>query len=59
MPRIVELKEIDGELWARIGRPGDFKDGVSLWTQGEKEAHRVNTLQDVELAISKLLYDKK
>lgn len=35
MPKIMELKEIDGELWARIGIPLEFPNGVALWTPNE------------------------
>lgn len=35
MPRILELKAIDGELWARIGAVGQFPSGVSLFTPEE------------------------
>ena len=38
MPKILELKEIDGEIWARIGKvePPDFPSGVALWTPDEQ-----------------------
>lgn len=38
MPKIVELKEIDGVLWARLGAVGDFPSGVALWTPEEQRA---------------------
>ena len=37
MPKIMELKEIDGALWARIGAPGDFPSGVALWTPDDQD----------------------
>ena len=40
MPTILELKEIDGEVWARVGKPGDFPSGAALWTPDEQEAAR-------------------
>lgn len=36
MPKILELKEIDGELWCRVGTPPDFESGAALWTPGEQ-----------------------
>jgi hypothetical protein len=36
MPRIMELRVVDEELWAKIGRPEDFPSGVSLWTPEEQ-----------------------
>ena len=38
MPKILELKEIDGKIWARIGKinPPDFPSGVALWTPDEQ-----------------------
>jgi len=38
MPRILEIKEIENELWVRVGKPGDFPSGVSLWTTEEERA---------------------
>ncbi len=37
MPQILEMKEIDGELWCRVGKPGEFPNGVALWTPKEQE----------------------
>lgn len=41
MPRIAELREIDGQLWVRIPAAaltfGEEKS-VSLWTESEKES---------------------
>ena len=36
MPKILELKEINGELWARI--PFEGSEPVTLWTETEKKA---------------------
>lgn len=36
MPKILELKVINGNLWARLGQPSDFPSGVSLWTPDEQ-----------------------
>lgn len=40
MPRILEMKEIDGELWCRIGTPGEFDSGVALYTPDEYKKDR-------------------
>jgi len=42
MPRIAELKEIDGALWARLDL--DLKDGgsVSLFTEAEVQGVRAD-----------------
>jgi len=36
MPKILEMKEIDGEVWVRVGKPPDFPSGVALWTPDEQ-----------------------
>ena len=46
MPQILDLKEIDGELWACVGLPGDFPSGVALWTPEEQQANYVEGLRD-------------
>lgn len=38
MPQIAQIKEIDGEVWVRVGVPGDFLSGITLWTPEEVEA---------------------
>lgn len=38
MPHIAEIKEIDGEAWVRIGKPGEFPSGTAIWTPEEVEA---------------------
>ena len=39
MPRILELKEIKGQLWARIPSfCSQNEDSVTLWTEAEKAA---------------------
>lgn len=35
MPRIAELKIIDDELWARVGKEGEFVNGIGLYTPEE------------------------
>lgn len=42
MPKIAELREIDGAVWCRVGVPDEFPSGIALWTPDEvKEAKRV------------------
>ena len=59
MPRILELREIDGEIWARVGVPGDFPSGVSLWTPDEQTNHRNHAIEItpemIEAGINELL----
>ena len=38
MPQIAELKEIDGEIWCRVGKPPGFPNGIALWTPDEQKA---------------------
>ena len=40
MPKILEIKEIDGAAWVRIGVPGEFSNGVSLYTPDEVEREK-------------------
>lgn len=39
MPKILELKVIDGELWCRVGKLGEFENGISLWTPEDQQWH--------------------
>lgn len=45
MPRILEVRDIDGELWVRVGKPEDFLSGVTLWTLTEKKDFRNSVLK--------------
>lgn len=38
MPRIAEIREIDGEIWCRVGKLGEFESGIALWTPDEQQA---------------------
>ena len=38
MPKIAEIKEINGEVWVRVGKVGDFPSGVSIMSPEEIEA---------------------
>ena len=51
MPQILELKEINGEIWARIGKPPDFPSGVALWTPDEQAHIRKLAARDAIEAI--------
>ena len=45
MPQICALKVIDGELWARIGKPSEFRSGVALWTPAEQATQRAEAYE--------------
>ena len=36
MPKILELREIDGAVWCRVGVIGEFGNGIALWTPEEQ-----------------------
>ena len=40
MPKIAEIREIDGEIWVRIGKLEDHESGVALWSPEEQARHR-------------------
>ncbi len=48
MPKALELSEIDGELWVRIGKPGDFPSGVEPWTPDEQKAAKRSVLTNIQ-----------
>ncbi len=55
MPRIAELKEIDGQMWARMDV--DLKSAdqpVYLWTESEKRLNDARLLEDAVDVIRKL-----
>ncbi len=54
MPKICALRIIDGELWARIGKPGEFQSGIALWTPQEQEAQRLAELEKAVSAVEAL-----
>ena len=35
MPKIAEIREIDGEVWVRVGKPGEFPSGLSIMSPEE------------------------
>ncbi len=37
MPKIAEIREIDGEVWVRVGKAGEFPSGITLWTPEEEK----------------------
>ena len=44
MPKLSELREIDGVLWARIDGVQQFPSGIALWTPEEVKGYRRNVL---------------
>lgn len=38
MPQIAEIKEIDGEVWVRVGKVGEFANGLAIMSPEEIEA---------------------
>lgn len=50
MPKIAEIKEIDGEIWVRVGKPGEFKNGIAIWTPEEQEWQRKDSYKAGYLA---------
>lgn len=40
MPKIAEIKEIDGDVWVRIGKPGEFESGIAIYTPEEYKSER-------------------
>ncbi|KKK83372.1 hypothetical protein LCGC14_2794050 [marine sediment metagenome] len=55
MPKILELKEIDCELWARIGTVGDFPSGIALWTPDEQRRVKWLATRDEREECAKLV----
>jgi len=55
MPRLLELREINGDLWARIGKPGEFPSGVSILTEEEIN----NIRRDECLLVMALMTDRR
>lgn len=45
MPKILQLKVIDGEVWAQIDMPTGGKS-VTLWTLDEQAKNRNDALED-------------
>lgn len=38
MPKTAETREIDGEVWVRVGVPGEFPSAITIWTPEEQRA---------------------
>ena len=55
MPKILEIKEIDGAAWVRIGKPGEFSTGVALWTPDEQQRVKWLATRDEREACAKLV----
>lgn len=49
MPIIAELKQIDGDIWARVMQPVG-EGSVCLWTDEEVRAHDKRVLASVDVA---------
>lgn len=45
MPRVAEIKEINGQIWARLETESD-EGVVTLWTPTEIEEHRITSVRD-------------
>lgn len=52
MPKIAELREIDGQIWCRVGKPDDFPSGIALWTPDEVEREK-------RAAVDAYIYEQK
>lgn len=39
MPKIAEMKEIDGDIWVCLGKLGGFESGIAIWTPEEAQKH--------------------
>ncbi len=51
MPKILEIKEINGNIWCRVGTPGDFESGITLWTPDEqREKYHEGLKRGAEIA---------
>lgn len=37
MPKIAEIREIDGDVWVKVGKSGEFETGIALWTPKERD----------------------
>jgi hypothetical protein len=46
MPQLLEIKEIENAVWVRVGVPGEFPSGVTLWTPDEVKKFRNNTVKE-------------
>lgn len=52
MPRIAELREIDGQIWVRVDIDLKSEDQpVYLWTESEQSENRNRLLEDACAAI--------
>ncbi len=56
MPKILEIKEIDGDIWCRVGTPGDFESGITLWTPDEqRKKYHEGLKRGAEIAMRKMV----
>lgn len=40
MPKVAEIKEMDGELWVRIDRPTTNEGAIHIWTEYEAKRYK-------------------
>lgn len=52
MPRILELKEIDGHLWAKLPTPVEMPSSVHLWTEDETKQAKISAIHDFCFALA-------
>ena len=57
MPQIAEIREIDGEIWCRVGKPSEFPGGIMLWTPEERDA-AVTVMVGIEREICAQVADR-
>lgn len=55
MPRIVEIKEIDGLLWVRADI-GNLESGSAWWSPKEQEANYNEGYRDAAVELGKLIH---
>ncbi len=51
MPKIAELREIDGHLWARLEEMTADQGQVTLWTPDEIRQHSESAVQDFLISL--------
>ena len=39
MPKIAKIREIEGHIWVKVGKPGEFESGIALLTPEEQQRH--------------------